>query len=90
MEPGDLVLYESHSLIHGRPFPLKGKYFANIFIHFQPTGRPLREHDTTILTDEGEEQMPIYILRGSPEEKKWQREHPPTPISKGQGSTSRW
>lgn len=25
MEPGDMVLYESHSLIHGRPFPLKGR-----------------------------------------------------------------
>jgi hypothetical protein len=38
MEPGDMVLYESHSLIHGRPFPLKGRYFANIFIHFEPSG----------------------------------------------------
>jgi hypothetical protein len=25
MMPGDMVLYESHSVIHGRPFPLKGK-----------------------------------------------------------------
>ena len=32
MQPGDMVLYESHSLIHGRPFALKGKYFANIFV----------------------------------------------------------
>jgi hypothetical protein len=30
MEPGDMVLYESHSVIHGRPFPLKGRFFANI------------------------------------------------------------
>ena len=44
MEPGDMVLYESHSLIHGRPFPLKGRYFANIFIHFEPTGHSLRHH----------------------------------------------
>lgn len=27
---------ESHSLLHGRPFPLKGRYFSNIFIHFEP------------------------------------------------------
>mmetsp|Transcript_16261 Transcript_16261/g.22921 ORF Transcript_16261/g.22921 Transcript_16261/m.22921 type:complete len:112 (-) Transcript_16261:224-559(-) len=33
---GDLVLYESHSLIHGRPFPLKGKKYANLFVHFEP------------------------------------------------------
>jgi len=42
MEPGDMVLYESHSILHGRPFPLKGRYFANIFIHFEPTGHTLR------------------------------------------------
>lgn len=61
MVPGDLVLYESHSVIHGkfqivltdrfglyamphrlsswktctgRPFPLKGRFMANIFVHF--------------------------------------------------------
>jgi prolyl 4-hydroxylase len=26
MEPGDMVLYESGSLVHGRPFPLKGRF----------------------------------------------------------------
>jgi len=36
MAPGDVVLYESHSVLHGRPFPLRGKYFANIFVHFKP------------------------------------------------------
>lgn len=36
MEPGDMVLYESHSIIHGRPFPLKGEYVANLFVHFEP------------------------------------------------------
>ena len=36
MVPGDMVLYESHSVLHGRPFPLKGSYFANIFVHFKP------------------------------------------------------
>jgi len=78
MKPGDMVLYESHSLIHGRPFSLKGRYFANIFIHFQPTGKTLHERDTPVLTDAdvGEEDMPIYILRGSPEEENWLHQHP--------------
>lgn len=75
MQPGDMVLYESHSLIHGRPFPLKGNYFANIFIHFRPTGKLIRERETPVLTDAGENEMPIWILRGSPEERKWMREH---------------
>merc|ERR1711862_1009601 len=56
MEPGDMVLYESHSVLHGRPFALKGRYFANIFIHFAPEG--------DIRADDG---RPSYILEGSPE-----------------------
>eukprot|EP00542_Grammatophora_oceanica_P010096 CAMPEP_0194047048 /NCGR_PEP_ID=MMETSP0009_2-20130614/23530_1 /TAXON_ID=210454 /ORGANISM="Grammatophora oceanica, Strain CCMP 410" /LENGTH=470 /DNA_ID=CAMNT_0038692561 /DNA_START=131 /DNA_END=1543 /DNA_ORIENTATION=- len=42
MEPGDMVLYESHSIIHGRPFPLKGNFVANLFVHFEPNGHSLR------------------------------------------------
>eukprot|EP00978_Attheya_sp_CCMP212_P000967 scaffold2027_cov52-Attheya_sp.AAC.2 len=44
MLPGDMVLYESHSVLHGRPFPLKGRFYANIFIHFEPTGHSLRHN----------------------------------------------
>lgn len=44
MEPGDMVLYESHSVIHGRPFPLKGRFVANVFVHFEPVGHSLRHH----------------------------------------------
>jgi hypothetical protein len=36
MIPGDMVLYESHSVLHGRPYPLVGRYYANIFVHFIP------------------------------------------------------
>mmetsp|Transcript_20738 Transcript_20738/g.29567 ORF Transcript_20738/g.29567 Transcript_20738/m.29567 type:complete len:453 (+) Transcript_20738:31-1389(+) len=62
MEPGDMVLYESHSVIHGRPFPLIGKFFANVFIHFEP------------VYEEGSEGMlPPYILEGSSEAEEWRR-----------------
>jgi prolyl 4-hydroxylase len=44
MEPGDMVLYESHSVIHGRPFPMKGRFMANIFVHFEPTGHSIRHN----------------------------------------------
>jgi prolyl 4-hydroxylase len=30
MVPGDMVLYEGHSVIHGRPFHLKGRYAVSI------------------------------------------------------------
>ena len=29
MLPGDMVLYESHSVLHGRPFPLKGRHYVS-------------------------------------------------------------
>ena len=41
---GDMVLYESHSVIHGRPFPLKGRFFANLFVHFEPIGHSVRHN----------------------------------------------
>ena len=55
LEPGDMLLFESHSVIHGRPFPLKGRYYAMLFIHFEPTGHSLR-HDANSLTNSVEEQ----------------------------------
>ena len=36
LEPGEVIFYESARLLHGRPYPLKGKSFANIFCHFRP------------------------------------------------------
>jgi prolyl 4-hydroxylase len=47
LDPGEFLLYESHSIIHGRPFPLKGRYYANLFIHMEPTGHSIRYHDHT-------------------------------------------
>eukprot|EP00041_Stephanoeca_diplocostata_P019475 m.420241 g.420241 ORF g.420241 m.420241 type:complete len:434 (-) comp21315_c0_seq7:689-1990(-) len=38
MEPKEMVLYESATLPHGRPFPLKGEKFSNMFVHYQPKG----------------------------------------------------
>lgn len=62
MEPGDMVLYESHSVMHGRPFPLKGKYYANVFIHFEPDPE---------YADDPDSDLPPYILEGSAEAKKF-------------------
>ena len=36
MEPGEMVLYESARLLHGRPIPLNGSSYANLFVHFKP------------------------------------------------------
>lgn len=77
MAPGDMVLYESGSLIHGRPFPLKGRFYANIFIHFEPTGKPLHATNNDYLNDlELLDGLAPYIKVGSPEEANWRRNNP--------------
>ena len=34
--PGEMLMYESAKLIHGRPQAFRGNIFANVFIHFTP------------------------------------------------------
>lgn len=46
MLPGEMILYESASVIHGRPFPLRGRYYANVFVHFEPLGHGLKNEQT--------------------------------------------
>lgn len=38
IRPGEMVWYESARLVHGRPKPLHGDFFDNLFIHFKPVG----------------------------------------------------
>jgi len=38
MQPGEMILYESHSVLHGRPFSLRGNLYANLFLHYEPIG----------------------------------------------------
>ena len=46
----------------GRPFPLKARYFANVFIHFEP--------DPDLTQDNGQD-LPAYIQEGSIEAQKF-------------------
>jgi prolyl 4-hydroxylase len=36
IEPGEMVFFEGARLIHGRPYPLDGEFYANIFVHYTP------------------------------------------------------
>eukprot|EP00937_MAST-01D_sp_MAST-1D-sp2_P005428 g5428.t1 len=36
MEPGEMILYESAKLIHGRPVAMNGKGYYNVFVHSAP------------------------------------------------------
>jgi hypothetical protein len=69
MVPGDLVLYESHSILHGRPFPLKGRFMANVFVHFEPLGKVGEELNVSA-------DLPSYVIPGSEEESNWRKKHP--------------
>jgi prolyl 4-hydroxylase len=37
MKPGEMLFYESAKALHGRPAPLQGDGYSNVFIHFKPT-----------------------------------------------------
>jgi hypothetical protein len=36
LEPGQMLLYEGATTLHGRPSPLMGRSFANLFVHYRP------------------------------------------------------
>lgn len=74
MKPGDLVLYESHSVIHGRPFALKGNYYANIFVHFEPIG-PLNTTESFEVFNDGI-RYPPYLIPGTSWDPEWRSSHP--------------
>ena len=38
VQPGEMILYEGHRLMHGRPAPFNGTLFSNAFCHFKPIG----------------------------------------------------
>lgn len=37
--PGEVLLYESARLVHGRTQPLNGSSFSNLFVHYAPVAR---------------------------------------------------
>lgn len=79
MEPGEMVLYESHSLIHGRPFPLRGKYYANLFVHYEVIGS--KSETGELYLDEQDQEsvdagLPPYIIPGSAWADTWRASNP--------------
>ena len=38
LAPGEMLWYESARAVHGRPRPLSGEFYDNLFIHFSPAG----------------------------------------------------
>lgn len=73
MEPGDMVLYESHSIIHGRPFPMKGRAYVNVFLHFEPIGPLDKGIEASGPRPNG---LPPYVIPGGNWEKEYFRANP--------------
>ncbi|MEQ8716363.1 MAG: hypothetical protein RIE08_02010 [Acidimicrobiales bacterium] len=40
LNPGQMLLYEGASTPHGRPGPLRGRSFVNLFLHYRPRDWP--------------------------------------------------
>jgi len=77
LNPGDMLLYEGHSIIHGRPFPFQGEYYSNIYIHFEPIGYSIKhKQKQQLLKKKKENKTPKEIYqsmlmhRQSPKYKK--------------------
>lgn len=84
LQPGEMALYESHSIIHGRPFPLKGKYMANVFVHFEAVGAIGGDNDNTA------SDLPPYLIPGSPDEDFWRSENPQGYGGRGGGTQTKF
>lgn len=70
---------------------MKGRFYANVFIHFEPAGHTLRHEESMLSPDEqaryakaremkkttkkNEDDLPHYITRGTPEEKRWRQQN---------------
>lgn len=48
VEPGELLLYESAKIAHGRPVPMNGRFHVGMFVHY----RPAQDHDLWVASPE--------------------------------------
>jgi prolyl 4-hydroxylase len=69
------AFHSSFAFLFQRPFAMKGRYYANVFVHFEPTGRPLN-YENYDYAEDLDDFLPPYILPGSLEEENWKRRNP--------------
>ena len=51
LQPGEMLFYESAKCIHGRPRPLKGKWYTSLFVHYRPVDWALKMEDARALAE---------------------------------------
>jgi len=52
LQEGETMLYESALCMHGRPRPLEGKSYTNLFFHYRPKGDPEWYLEDSVKQDE--------------------------------------
>ena len=52
LKPGQMVLYESATIPHGRQFPFDGEYYDNLFVHFSPSNGKIYKTDYNIKNEQ--------------------------------------
>lgn len=85
MNIGEMILYESASLIHSRPYPFNGKYYANLFVHFEPLYSPppnimkINNNNINVQKNDWDDNngfYPPYMIPDSPESYFWKERNP--------------
>jgi hypothetical protein len=99
LDVGEMLVYESASVIVGRPFPLTGRYHADIMVSFEPLGYT-RHHDQRVaqtIDSEAEESMLSSLYTDSwwrwaktAREKHTNKAVVPTYINKNSDAYGRW
>lgn len=65
--PGQTLFYESAKCIHGRPTPMKGRYYTSVFLHYRPTDWATRMDDARRLVEPVFEARDFAIAGKSPD-----------------------
>jgi len=65
LQPGETLLYESAKCIHGRPRPMKGRWYTSLFVHYRPVGWATKMNDARAIVE------PFFHSYVSPPDPQW-------------------
>ena len=57
LQPGQMLFYESAKCIHGRPRPMKGRWYTSLFLHYRPVDWRVTMGDARAIVE------PIFLDR---------------------------
>lgn len=63
LKQGEMVWYESASLVHGRVKPLNGSYFENLFVHYMPRSQAWYNTDWSLDFGEAVTNITLEVIQ---------------------------